>query len=161
MACAGQERGQPCPRVGSSLSFARTGLSALRWRWASSRAYALKYLLQRRVRRGGFLLNRLQFLHNLERQIEADEFLVVLHQLERLRARADFLRDSVEFVVEHIAKSLGENERKDELLVFGRILRAANGTSGIPNPGFERFVRRFRHRHESSGASGGCKAAFD
>ena len=74
----------------------------------------------------------------------------MLHQLERLGPRTDFLRDAVDLVLEHVAEALGENERKDKLLVFGRILRAADGTRGVPNPGFERFVRRFRHRREIS-----------
>ncbi len=69
-----------------------------------------------------------------QREKETNELLVVLDELERLGPRANLLGDAIEFVIEHIAKSLGEDEREDELLVFGRILRAANGTRGIPNP---------------------------
>ena len=63
-----------------------------------------------------------------------------MHQLERPGARADFCGDAIQFVIEDIAEALGENERKDVVLELGRILRAANGTGGIPDPGFERFA---------------------
>ncbi len=76
----------------------------------------------------------------LQREEEADELLVVLHQLERLGPRADLLGDAVDLVVEHVAEALGEDEREDELLVFRRVLRAADGTGGVPDPGFERFT---------------------
>ncbi len=81
----------------------------------------------------------------LKRQVEADEFLVVLHQLERLGPRADFLRDAVQFVIKDIAEALGEDERKDVVLELGCILRAPNGTGRIPNPGFQGFDIFFRH----------------
>jgi hypothetical protein len=81
--------------------------------------------------------HRVVGVSGFEGQVKADEFLVVLHELECLGARADFLRDAVQFVVEDVAEALGEDEREDELLVLGRILRAADGTGGIPNPGFE------------------------
>ena len=70
----------------------------------------------------------------LQRQVEADELLVVLHQLERLGARADLLGDAVQLVVEHVAQALGEDEREDEVLVLRRVLRAADGTGGVPDP---------------------------
>src|SRR5439155_8051159 len=80
-----------------------------------------------------------------ERQVKANEPLVVLHELECLGARTDFLRDAIQFVIEDIAQAFGEDERENELLVFGRVLRAANGAGGIPNPGFKRFVRGVGH----------------
>jgi len=80
-----------------------------------------------------------------EPQVEADEFLVVLHQLERLGARADLFGDAIQFVIEHVAQALGENEREDVVLEFWRVLRAANGTSGVPDPGFEGFVVTVGH----------------
>src|SRR5207249_8587982 len=43
---------------------------------------------------------------------------------------------------------------RSELLLF----RAANGTRGTPNPGFERFVVRFLHRRESNEERGVCKS---
>ena len=76
----------------------------------------------------------------LQREEEADELLVVLDELEPLGARADFLGDAVDLVIEHVAEALGEDEREDELLVFRRVLGAADGTGGVPDPGFERFV---------------------
>ena len=45
----------------------------------------------------------------LQRQEKADEFLVMLHQLERLGPRADFLRDPVQLIVENAAQPLGKN----------------------------------------------------
>lgn len=81
----------------------------------------------------------------LQRQVEADEFLVVLHQLERLGARADLFGDTVQLVIENIAEALGEDEREDVILELGRILRAANGTGGGPDPGFEGFVITIFH----------------
>ena len=83
----------------------------------------------------------------LQRQEEADELLVVLDELERLGPRADFLGDAVQLVVEDIAQPLGEDQREDELLVFRRILRAADGTRRIPDPGFERFIAVAVIRH--------------
>ena len=38
-----------------------------------------------------------------------------------------------------------EDQRKDVVLVFGRVLSPANGTGGIPYPGFEGLVFFFRH----------------
>ena len=33
-----------------------------------------------------------------------------------------------------IRQALSEDEREDEFLVFGRVLRAPNGTCRVPNP---------------------------
>jgi len=85
----------------------------------------------------------------LQRQGKADEFLVVLHQLERLGSRADFLGDAVDLVIEHIAQALGEDEREDEFLVFRRILGSPDGTGGIPDPGFERFAVQIIRGHRA------------
>ena len=84
--------------------------------------------------------DRIVRILRLQRQVEADEFLVVLDELERLGPRADFLGDAVQLVIEDIAQALGEDERQDVVLVLRRILRAANGARRIPNPGFERFI---------------------
>lgn len=75
-----------------------------------------------------------------ERQVETHELLVVLHELECLGARTDFLRDAVQLVVEDIAQALSEDERENELLVFRGVFRATDGTGGIPDPGFEGFI---------------------
>ena len=64
----------------------------------------------------------------------------MLDQLERLGARADFLGDAVQLVVEDVAEALGEDEREDVVLVLRRILGAADGAGGVPDPGFEGFV---------------------
>ena len=72
-------------------------------------------------------------------RIEADELLVVLHQLERFGPRADLLGDAVQLIIEDVTQALGEDERKDELLVFRRVLGAADRAGGIPDPGFEGF----------------------
>ena len=81
----------------------------------------------------------------LQGQVEADEFLVVLHQLERLGPRADFLRDAVQLVIEDIAEALGKDEREDVVFELGRILRAANGAGSVPDPRFEGFVVTVGH----------------
>ena len=73
-------------------------------------------------------------------QVEADELVVGLGELEGLLARADLLGDAVQLVVEDVAQALGEDEREDVVLVFRRVLGAADGAGGIPDPGFERFV---------------------
>ena len=46
----------------------------------------------------------------LERQIEAHELLVVLHEPKRLGPRANLLGDPVDFVVKHVAQTLGKNQ---------------------------------------------------
>ena len=61
-----------------------------------------------------------------ERQKKANEFLVVLHQLERLGTRADLFGDAVQLIIERITKALCENEREDIILELGSILRAQN-----------------------------------
>src|SRR5262245_3258817 len=74
----------------------------------------------------------------LQRQEEANELLIVLHQLERLRPRANFLRYPIYLVVKDITKALGKNQRQDEFLVLRRILRPANRTRRVPDPRFQR-----------------------
>ena len=53
--------------------------------------------------------------------------------------------DTVQLVIENIAEALGEDEREDVVLELRRILRASNGTSGVPDPGFEGFVVTIFH----------------
>ena len=67
-------------------------------------------------------------------------FLSCFDELERLGARADFLGDAVQLIVENIAEPLGEDEREDVVLVLGGVLRAADRAGGVPDPGFERFA---------------------
>ena len=69
----------------------------------------------------------------------------MLHQLECLGSRADLFGDTVQLVIENIAEALGEDEREYIVLELGRILRAANGTCGVPDPGFEGFVITIFH----------------
>ncbi len=77
-----------------------------------------------------------------QRQIEADELLVVADELECLGAgAAEVGGEAVDLIVVDVAEALGEDKRKDVLLVFRGILRATNRTGGIPNPCFERFRR--------------------
>jgi hypothetical protein len=77
----------------------------------------------------------------LEREIETDDFFVARDVFEGFSARAtQAFCNAVEFVVEDIAEPLGEDEREDEILVFGRILGTADGAGGIPDPSFEGFV---------------------
>ena len=82
-----------------------------------------------------------------EGKIEADELVVGLDELEGHLPRADLCGNAVHFVVEDVAEALSEDEREDIVLVFRRILGPADRASGIPNPGFERFVfgNRFSH----------------
>jgi hypothetical protein len=63
-----------------------------------------------------------------------------LGELEGLLARTNFLRNAVQFVIEDIAEALREDERKDVVLVFRRVLGPADGAGGIPDPGFEGFL---------------------
>src|SRR6266550_4276999 len=91
----GQERGQPCPRVGRIRWFARTGLSALLF---AQRCFPKPSSMPHPPL---WLPPQSQAFYN--------------------------------------------DERKDELLVFRRLLRTANGTRGIPNPEFEQFVGGVRH----------------
>jgi len=74
-----------------------------------------------------------------QRQVKADELGVGLNQREGLLARADFLRDAVQLVVEHVAEALGEDEREDVVLVLRRVPGAADGAGRVPYPGFEGF----------------------
>jgi hypothetical protein len=74
-----------------------------------------------------------------EGQVEADELGVGLHEGEGLFARADFLGDAVQLVIEDIAETLGEDEREDVVLVFRCVLGSADGAGGVPDPGFEGF----------------------
>jgi hypothetical protein len=69
-----------------------------------------------------------------ERQVEADELVVGLGELEGLLARADLLGDAVQLVIEDVAEALGEDEREDVVLVFRRVLGAADGAGGVPDP---------------------------
>ena len=93
-----------------------------------------------------------------EGQVEADEFVVGLSELEGLLARADFLGDAVQFVVEDVAEALREDEREDVVLVFRRVLGPADGAGGVPDPGFEGFVflglegSRFTGWHQVTGS---------
>jgi hypothetical protein len=64
---------------------------------------------------------------------------VGLGELEGLLARADFLRNAVQLVVEDVAEALGEDEGEDVVLVFRCVLGPADGAGGIPDPGFEGF----------------------
>ena len=77
-------------------------------------------------------------------QVEAHQLPVGRHQLERLLAAAHRLGDAVEFIVEHITQPLGEDQRQDVVLVFRRILGAADRAGRIPDPAFQRFVLWFR-----------------
>jgi len=75
-----------------------------------------------------------------QREEEADELLVMLHELERPGPRADLLGHTVDLIIEYVAEALGEDERENEILVFRCVLGAADGTGGIPDPGFEGYV---------------------
>ena len=82
-----------------------------------------------------------------EGKIEADELVVSLDELEGLLPRADLCGNAVHFVIEDVAEALGEDERENIVLVFRRVFSPADGTGGIPYPGFERFVfgNKFSH----------------
>jgi hypothetical protein len=47
------------------------------------------------------------------------------------------LSDTVQLIVEHITQTLGEDERKNEVLKLWSLLRPADAACGIPNPIFE------------------------
>lgn len=74
-----------------------------------------------------------------EGQIKANQFMVGSRELESLLARTDLGGNAVQFVVENVAETLGEDERKNVVLVFRRILCATDGTCRISYPGFEGF----------------------
>ena len=75
-----------------------------------------------------------------QRQVETHQLVICLRQLEGFFARADFLCDAVQFVIEYITQALGKDERQDEVLVLGCILGPANGTGRIPDPGLDGFI---------------------
>ena len=77
----------------------------------------------------------------LQRQVEAHQLVVPGNQSEGPFARTDALGNPVHFVVEHIAQPLGEDQRQDEVFVFGRFLRPADAASRVPDPGFKRLIR--------------------
>ncbi len=82
-----------------------------------------------------------------EGEVEADELVVSLGELKGLLARADFLGDAVQLVVEDVAEALGEDEGEDIVLVFRRVLGPADGAGGVADPGFEGFGVGIRRRH--------------
>ena len=84
--------------------------------------------------------DRLLGIGGLQRQEEADELVIALGELERLFPRPDLGGDAVQLVIKDIAEALGEDEREDEVLVLRRVLRAADGAGGVPDPGFEGLV---------------------
>ena len=77
-----------------------------------------------------------------EGEIKANKLMVRLDELKGLLARADFFRNTVYLVIKDIAKAFSENERKNVVLVFRRILGSANRAGCIPYSGFERLVFR-------------------
>ena len=74
-----------------------------------------------------------------QRQIEPDQFGVALDDLEGFLAGADLGGDAVQFIVEYVAKPLGEDQRQDEILVFRRVTGPADGAGRVPDPGFQRL----------------------
>jgi hypothetical protein len=52
-------------------------------------------------------------------------------------------------LIEYIIEALDEDERQDDVLVFGRILGPVNGAGGVPDPGFDEFVIDFSLRRLS------------
>lgn len=84
--------------------------------------------------------DRIVGILRLQRQEETDQLFVMLDELERFGARADFLGDAVQLVVENVAEPLREDQRQDVFLVLRRVLRAADRARRIPNPRFERFI---------------------
>jgi len=56
-----------------------------------------------------------------------------------LLARANRGADAIQLVVEDVAEALGEDEGENVILAFRRVLGAADGAGGIPDPGFEGF----------------------
>jgi hypothetical protein len=76
---------------------------------------------------------------------------VGLGELEGLLARGDFGGDAVQLIIEDVAEALGENEGEDVVLVFRRVLCAANGAGGVPDPRFEGFLR-FGYHHSKRGS---------
>jgi hypothetical protein len=81
----------------------------------------------------------------LERQIEADELMVLLDDLEGLNPRADLLGDTIQFIVEHVAEPLSEDEREDEVFELGRLLLSADAARGVPDPRFQRRAAPVRY----------------
>jgi hypothetical protein len=76
-------------------------------------------------------------------------------------AGADLSGDAVQFVVEDVAESLGEDQREDEVLELRRFLRAADAARGVPDPGFERAsdVGAKLVRRVAAGLAGECRRA--
>ena len=77
----------------------------------------------------------------LERQVEADELVVLLDELERLGAEPTSLGDAVQLIVETSQSRLVKISGRMKSLNFGASLRAADAARGIPNPRLERLCR--------------------
>ena len=65
---------------------------------------------------------------------------MALGELEGHFPRPHFGSNAVQLVIEGIAKSLGDGERENEVLVFRRVLCPVDGAREVPNPGFKGFV---------------------
>ena len=81
--------------------------------------------------------NRLVRIVGHKRQVEADEFIVLGHQLECFGPRTNLLGDTVDFVVKNVAEPFGKDQWKDEVLVFRWVLQ------NEPFSGFEPLARQF------------------
>jgi len=66
------------------------------------------------------------------------------------------LGNAVDLIIENVAEPFGEDERKDELLVFRRVLGAADGTGSVPDPRFERFTVLLELVHRSNQSFFAC-----
>jgi hypothetical protein len=84
-----------------------------------------------------------------QRKIKADELVVFVGELKGLFARANFARNAVQLVIVNVAEALGEDQREDEVLLFGRVSGAADRTGRLPDPGFERSCRSIVTRHDT------------
>ena len=63
------------------------------------------------------------------RQVKANKLFIVLHQLERPGARADFLVDAVQLIIIDVAETFREEE---ECKFFSKIKKQLNETGLVP-----------------------------
>src|SRR4051812_14748992 len=114
---------------------------ALEWRgcllaWPEGGRQQLSHLFSPRGNKG---THSVVWVRRRQRKVEADEGLVSRDELEGLPSRTHPLRDSIDLVVEDIAKPFGEDERKDEVLVLRGVPRTSNRARGVPDPLLQRL----------------------
>ena len=64
---------------------------------------------------------------------------LLFQQVQNQVAAAVFGAQVLDFVIEYVGQPLEKHQRQDVVFELGRIHRTADGTGGIPKPGFKRL----------------------